>query len=307
MQSILCAGSIALDTTRTPFATAERVLGGAASYFSYSASFFSPVSLVSIVGNDFPKEHWDFLAKRTGLDLAGVQRSASEKTFFYDSSFGYDLGGRTTNETQLNSLATFNPVVPNSAAENSRFVYLATMPPQKQLAVLKSVKNCGFSAMDTIEFYINTEREALLKTIAAVDCLVLNDAEVRLLTKESNLLKAGKKIWDMGPKVVVIKKGEHGCLLFYHGAVYPFPAFPLEELKDPTGAGDSFAGGFIGYLAKHGVERDGLTPAQLRKAIAYGSVMGSFAVEDFSLKRLAAIDAEDIAERFEQYRSLVQF
>ncbi len=306
MHSVLCAGSIALDTTRTPFFTAERALGGSASYFAIAASFFAPVSVVSVVGSDFPQSDWDFLEKRAGLDLSGVERSASEKTFFYDSSFGYDLGSRTTNETQLNCLAGFKPTVP-PLAQQSRHVYLATLAPGQQLSVLRQVKNCAFSAMDTIEFFINTERPALLKTIAAVDCIILNDSEARLLTGEGNLLKAGKKIWAMGPKVVVIKKGENGSLLFYSGAVYPFPAFPLEDLKDPTGAGDSFAGGFMGYLAKHGVERDGLTPSQLRKAIAYGTVMGSFAVEDFSLNRLASIEADDVATRFEQYRALVQF
>src|SRR3989344_6652729 len=282
---ILCAGSIALDTTRTPFHTAERVLGGSVSYFSLAAGFFAPVSLVSVVGNDFPKEHWDFLAGRKDLDLSGVQRSANEKTFFYDSSFGYDLGARTPNETQLNSLGTFQPAVPKAAADSCGFVYLATMPPSKQLSVLKQVKNCRFSAIDTIKFYLDTDRTELLKALAAVDCVILNDDEVRMLTGESNLLKAGPKGWGLGPKVVIIKKGEHGSLLFFGGAAYPFPAFPLEDLKDPTGAGDAFAGGFMGYLAKHGVGRDGLTSAQLRKAIAYGTVMCSFAVEDFSVNR----------------------
>ncbi len=303
----MCAGSVALDTTRTPFKTVERVLGGSASYFAVSAGFFAPVSVVSAVGGDFPQQDWNFLASRPNVDLQGVQRIADGRTMFFDSSFGHDFYARKQNVLELGVLGEFEPVVPTGAAEKSGFVYLASMPPAKQRKVIEQVKNRKLVLADTIQYYVENDLPELKKTIALVDGMVLNDAEARLLTGEASLLRAGKKIWAMGPKAVVVKKGEHGCLLFFAGAVYPFPAFPLEEVTDPTGAGDSFAGGLLGCLAKDGVTSERLSAGTLRKAIAFGTVMGSFAVEDFSLNALAGITKDDIDARVEQYRALLHF
>lgn len=299
MASITCAGSIALDTTRTPFRTAERVLGGAASYFSLASSFFAPTYVCSIVGKDFPEEYWQLLAKKA--DLTGVQKKEG-KTFFYDSTFSFDLYHRHSNKTELNVLADFEPNLPEQASK-SEFVYLATMPPEKQLATMKQAKNKRLVFMDTIEFYIQTARDALLKTLNAVDGVVLNDAEARMITQEANLIKCGRKICELGPRIVILKKGEHGSLLFYNGRVIPFPAFPLEVIIDPTGAGDSFAGGFIGSLAKqNAVEPD---MQQLKTAMAYANVMGSLAVEDFSVNKLVHAGRDEVEKRFHDYRELL--
>ncbi len=304
MVSITCSGSIALDTTRTPFKTVERVLGGAASFFSLAASFFAPVHVCSIVGEDFPETYWQLLAKKANLE--GVQR-AKGKTFFFDSTFSFDLYHRHANKTELNVLGEFEPVL-TDAAQQSEFIYLATMPPEKQLSVLKQAKNKKLAFMDTIEFYIKTEKDVLLKTIAAVDGVVLNDVEARMLTEESNLIKCGRKIHSLGPRIVILKKGEHGSILFYENKVIPFPAFPLEVIVDPTGAGDAFAGGFVGSLAKNWKQtRDSKLKTQdLKIAMAYANVMGSLAVEDFSVNRLASATQSEIEKRFTEYCELLK-
>ncbi len=296
---IICTGSIALDTTRTPFAVYERALGGAASFFSYCASYFAPTKLVGIVGDDFPSEHWQLLEKK-GVGMEGVQRKG--KTFFIDWNYEYDLHTRKTNILQLNCLAGFKPKVPKEWSK-APFVYLGTMPPSSQLELLEQVKKPNFSLMDTIEYYIDEDRKALDRTIANVDGVLLNDVEARKYAKTPNLFKAAKDILDRGPKLVLIKKGENGCILFTKDAILPSPAFPLENAIDPTGAGDSFAGGFLGHLAKTG-KRDLQT---LKEAMAYGHVMGSFAVEDFGLRRLEKLKREEIDNRFGLYRRMVCF
>lgn len=300
---ILCSGSIALDTTRTPSHTAERVLGGAASYFSYSASFFSPVSVVTAVGGDFPQKYWDFLSKR--VNLSGVQRIEGAKTFFYDSSFDKDLGARKTNATELNVLGDYDPMVPAKLSKPS-VLYLATMPPGKQGKVIGQTKP-SLIFLDTIEYYIENNLAELKQVIARVDGIVLNDAEARQLSGTTSLVKAGAALGKLGPKVVIVKKGEHGCLLFFGGKIYPLPAFPLEEVVDPSGAGDSFAGGMMGVLAATGATRETLDGRVLREAVAVGTVMGSFAVEGFSLDRLAKLDNAAIGKRLAEYKQLLRW
>ncbi|MFH2106952.1 MAG: PfkB family carbohydrate kinase [Candidatus Micrarchaeota archaeon] len=301
MSSITCSGSIALDITRTPFHIAEMVLGGAASYFSLAASFFAPVSISSIVGTDFPNEHWEIFKQRN-IDTSGVEIKAG-KTFHYDSSFSYDLYKRTTLKTELNVLGGFKPKL-SDTAKQSEFLYLATMPPETQLDVLKQSK-CKLSFLDTIQFYIEGSRSALLEVMAKVDGIVLNDDEGRMLSNEVNLVKAGKKIHALGPKIVILKKGEHGSLLFFDNNVIPFPAFPLEDLKDPTGAGDAFAGGFVGSLAAQGVDKK-LGLGNLKIAMGYGNVMGSIAVEDFSVHNLDKISMKEVENRFWDYCELLK-
>jgi sugar/nucleoside kinase (ribokinase family) len=304
MASILCSGSIALDTTRTPFKTVENVLGGAASYFSLSARFFAPVNVISVVGEDFPQSHWQVLSK-DNVSLEGVQH-AKGKTFHYDCTYSYDLYHRHTNKTDLNVLGDFEPIL-TEQAKKSEFVYLATMPPQKQLSVLKQSAGKKIAFMDTIEFYIKKEngyRDALLEVLDSVNGVVLNDAEARLLAEEVNLVKCGRKISELGPIIVIIKKGEHGSLLFYAGKVIPFPALPLENIVDPNGAGDAFAGGLIGSLAAQNATNPSL--GNIKKAMAYANVMGSLAVEDFSVNRLASATKEDVEKRFEEYCELLK-
>ena len=301
-RSILCSGSIALDTTRTPFKTVERVLGGAASYFSLSANFFAPVSVCCVVGGDFPGESWALLAGKN-IDLSGVQQKIDGKTFFYDSTFSFDLYHRHANKTELNVLGEFEPMV-QEKAKKCAFVYLATMPPEKQLSVLKQASGKKLAFMDTIELYIQGSRKALLETMAHVDGIILNDAEARMLADDTNLIRCGKKVQALGPKIVIIKKGEHGSLLFYDGHVVPFPALPLESIIDPTGAGDAFAGGFVGSLAKQGTIKP--TLKELKIAMAYANVMGSLAVEDFSVNRLAGTTFEEIEGRFKAYCEMLR-
>ncbi|MBI5227941.1 sugar kinase [Candidatus Micrarchaeota archaeon] len=301
MPSITCSGSIALDTTRTPFKTAEMVLGGAASYFSLSSSFFAPTSIVSVVGGDFPDKYWQILAKKANIE--SVQRKEEGKTFHFDSTFSFDLYHRQANKTELNVLGEFEPKLGSEAAK-SEFLYLATMPPQKQMEVMVQAKNKKLVFMDTIEFYIKTELPKVQQVITMVDGVVLNDAEARMLTNESNLVKCGKKIEALGPKIVIIKKGEHGSLLFFKGKVIPFPAFPLEVVVDPTGAGDAFAGGLVGSLAKQNATNPSLE--QLKVAMGYANVCGSLAVEDFSVDKLVSTNNAEIEKRFRDYCELLR-
>lgn len=301
MSCITCSGSIALDTTRTPFKTVENVLGGAAAYFSLSARFFADVHIASVVGEDFPEDYWELLEKR-GIDLEGVQKKPG-KTFHYDCSYSFDLYQRFTNKTDLNVLGVYEPWVPDKS-KNNEFVYLATMPPAKQREILRQNKGAKFSMMDTIEFYIRGSYKDLLETIKLVDCIVVNDAEARMLGENPNLIKCGKKISKLGPKIVIIKKGEHGSLLFFEKHVVPFPAFPLENVVDPNGAGDSFAGGFMGSLAKENAHEP--TIENLKKAIAYANVMGSIVVEDYSVDPLIKTKMDGVEKRYKEYVELLK-
>jgi len=298
---ILATGTIALDTTRTPFKTVERVLGGSVSYFSLAARHFSPVSVVSAVGTDFPNHYWELLEK-SGVNLEGVQKSEKYKTFFFDSTFDFDMYARKMNAMDIEIFDNFIPQVPENS-KSAEFIYLGTLLPEKQLKVLKETTKPKFVMMDTIEYYIQHMKPELEKTIAHVDCLVLNDIEARMLCNTPNLFKAAKMLHGMGPKVVIIKKGEHGSILFYKHHIFPIAAYPLEISVDPTGAGDSFSGGFMGHLARKGK----ITLKTLKQAMAYGNLMGSFCIEDFSVNKLVSITPVDIENRMKDYRKLMRF
>ena len=296
---LLVVGSVALDSVKTPFGEATEALGGSATYFSYAASFFAPVRLVATVGDDFPGDHLSLLRER-GVDLSGLQISRG-RTFRWVGEYGYDLNEATTLETQLNVFADFRPALSDTLRETP-FVFLANIDPDLQLDVLRQMERPRLTALDTMNFWIEGKRESLLKVLAEVDALVINDAEARQLAREPNLIRAARAILTLGPRTVVIKRGEYGALMVSDGQFFFAPAYPLESVFDPTGAGDTFAGGFMGYLAKSGT----LTATTLRRAIVYGSVMASFTVEDFSLNRLVRLKPEEIERRYEVFQELVR-
>lgn len=298
--SILVVGSVAFDNVKTPFGTAENVLGGSATYFSLAAGFFSRVNLVAVVGEDFKRQHEQILEKHK-VDLRGLQRK-SGKTFFWWGEYNDDLNDCRTLDTQLNVFADFSPTIP-AAYQSSEFVFLGNIAPQLQREVLKQVKRPRLIAMDTMNYWINSAPNELRRTLKLVDILLINDNETRMLTGEHNLVKAARKILHMGPKTLVVKRGEHGVSLYHQGSIFSAPAFPLEEVYDPTGAGDSFAGGFMGYLSTCRSFSD----ANLRRAVVYGSVVASFNVEDFSLNRLARLRRSEIERRFKKFQRLMRF
>ena len=297
---IISIGTVALDTTRTPFKTAERVLGGAATYSGLSASFFSKTGLVGIVGKDFPEKYYSLLKKR--LDLSGVKIDKKGKTFFYDSTFDYGFTKRKANITELNVIADFKPELPESYRK-AEYVYLANNDPEQNLKALEQVDNPRISVCDTIEYWIINKKEQVKKMMSSVDVVVLNDDEIRLMCKEPNLIKAAKKILSWGTNYVIVKKGEHGSLLFFDDVIFPASGYPMEDVIDPTGAGDSFAGGFLGHISKKGK----LNEQILKESVIYGNVMGSFAVEDFSVNKFLSLKIEDIEERYQKYRNIVRF
>ena len=295
-------GTVALDTTRTPFRTETRILGGAATFAAVSASVFSKTAIVGVVGSDMPPEHLSALSSK-GLDTRGIVTVQGGRTFHYDSSFDYDLSNRTTNKTELGVVAGFDPVIPEAYAK-SDYVYLANNDPKQNIAILRHFDGPKLVVCDTIEFWINGTRDDVVKMISKTDGVVINDNEARLLCKEANLARCAKKVISWGSKFVIIKKGENGAILFTsEGLIFPAAAFFLDEIADPTGAGDSFAGGFLGHIAR----RQQSDFSTMKEAIIYGNVMGSFAVEDFGVKRLLAITKEDVEERYRKYRNLVQF
>jgi len=298
--SLLVVGSVALDDIEAPAGKVKSVLGGAASYFGVAASYFVPVRVVAVVGDDFPEEHVKFLASK-GLDLAGLERVPG-RTFRWGGRYHDSLNQRDTLFTELGVFADFQPKIP-AAYRDSQWVFLANIQPTLQRGVLEQTRAPRFSAMDTMNFWIEGAREELAKTLAVVKGLVINDEEARQLTSESNLVLAAEKIRQMGPRVVIVKRGEHGALLFDDDGIFAAPAFPLREVRDPTGAGDSFAGGLMGALASHGE----ITTDSLRRAMIYGSVLASFCVERFSLDRLRDLTRKDIDARFEQFRRLTSF
>jgi sugar/nucleoside kinase (ribokinase family) len=299
--SVLVVGSIALDTIKTPIEEHADLLGGSASYASVAAAFFSPVNLVGIVGDDFPQEHVELLKNRN-IDLTGLQ-IVPGKTFRWSGEYMWDLNTRETRSVELNVFETFSPELPESYRETP-IVLLANIAPALQHHVLDQVKNPKFIIADTMDLWINIAKPELISLLARVDMLILNDGEARQLTEETSLIRAGKKIQALGPKYVAIKKGEHGCLLFGEGEFFSCPAFPLEDIHDPTGAGDTFAGGLAGYLAKNGGH---VTFNSLRAAVVFGSVLASYNVEKFSLERLKTISPADISSRLEQFRELSRF
>lgn len=298
--SILVVGSVAFDSVETPFGRVEDVLGGSGTYFSTSASFFTDVSLVAVVGEDFPSEHLEFLRSRN-VDLSGLQ-TAPGRTFRWKGRYGYDLNEAQTLDTQLNVFETFKPDLPASCRQ-AEYVFLGNIDPELQLEVLKQVEKPKLVACDTMNFWIEGKREALLATLRHVDILLINEGEARQLAGEANLVKASRIILAMGPKTLVVKRGEYGVILFSAHSIFSAPAFPLESVFDPTGAGDTFAGGFMGYLAS----TNNLSEGSLRQATVLGSVMASFTVEDFSLNRMKVLAYSEIEERFRRFKLLTEF
>ena len=298
--SILCVGSVALDSVETPFGKAERVIGGSAVYFTAAASLFTPVRVVGVVGDDYPLERLDFLRDR-GADLSGIEQGAGE-SFFWAGRYHFDLNTRDTLETKLGVFADFEPKIPDGFRDE-RFVFLGNIDPSLQHDVLDQVESPEVVACDTMNYWIEGNRDALLELLGRVRILMVNDEEVRQLAGEPNLLKAARWVQKRGPEIVVVKKGEHGAILFADDWVFFVPGYPLEEVFDPTGAGDSFAGGFMGYLASTG----SITPDDLRRAMVYGSVLGSFAVEKFSVNRLIDLPFADIELRLMHFRDITAF
>lgn len=297
---ILVIGSVAFDSVETPFGRGDDVLGGSATYFSTSASFFTGVQLVAVVGDDFPDEPRKFLSSR-GVDLSGLQTRPGQ-TFRWKGRYGYDLNEAQTLETHLNVFETFHPDLPESYRK-AEYVFLANIDPELQLEVLQQVERPKLIACDTMNFWIDGKRDALIRTLGHVDILVINEAEVRQLAEEANLVKASRAVLSMGPKTLVVKRGEYGVLVFNEHSIFSAPAYPLEEVFDPTGAGDTFAGGFMGYLAA----TNNLADETIRKATVFGSVMASFTVEDFSLNRLRQLNWTEIEDRFRRFQALTAF
>jgi sugar/nucleoside kinase (ribokinase family) len=299
---ILAVGSVAFDTIKNPFGEAERVVGGSATYFSVAASFFTEVRLVAVVGEDFADRGDEIFAGRS-IDLAGLQTVPGE-TFRWKGEYGFDLNSRETIYTKLNVFEDFEPVIPE-AYRSSPFVFLGNIHPRLQLDVLDQVRAPRLVAADTMNYWIEGAPDDLREVLKRVDVLIINDSEARELSGEANLVKAARAIRAMGPTTAIIKRGEHGCLMTCpgEGEFFAAPALPLEEVFDPTGAGDTFAGGFLGSLAACGE----VTQAAMARAIIYGSTLASFAVEDFSLDRLLRLTRDEIAERFRQFKRLTHF
>jgi sugar/nucleoside kinase (ribokinase family) len=297
---LLVVGSVALDSVQTPFGEAKEVLGGSAAFFATAASFFTQVSLIAVVGDDFPEEHLNFLRQR-GIDLSGLERR-SGKTFRWRGEYTYQLNEAKTLDTQLNVFETFRPEVPDSYRA-PELVFLANIDPDLQRSVLGQLKRPRLVACDTMNFWIEGKREALLRLLKEIDVLMINDGEARALGQDPNLVAVARKILAAGPKVLIIKRGEYGVVMFSGDRVFAAPAFPLEEVKDPTGAGDCFAGGFMGYLASSG----DLGDDAIRRAVVYGTVMASFAVETFSLDRLRVLKFGEIENRFKAFKRMTFF
>ncbi|MGC8685350.1 MAG: PfkB family carbohydrate kinase [bacterium] len=298
--SLLVVGSIAFDSVETPFGKAEEVLGGSATYFSTTASYFTNVRLVAVVGSDFPDRYINFLKKKN-IDIQGLQK-ARGKTFRWKGRYDFDLNQAHTLDTRLNVFASFKPRLPEEY-KNTEYVFLANIDPVLQLEVLKQIKEPKLVACDTMNFWIERKPKELKETIKHVDILTINEAEARQLSGESNLVKAAKRIMSYGPEVVIIKRGEYGALMFSDSSVFAAPAYPLESVFDPTGAGDSFAGGFMGYLASI----DNINDTNIRRAIIMGSVMASFNVEDFSLNRIKNLSNQEIENRYKAFKRLTHF
>jgi len=298
--SVLVVGSVALDSVETPFGKADDVLGGSATFFSAAASLLTRVQLVGVVGSDYPVEKLEPLENR-GVDLAGLEH-ADGPSFRWRGRYRHDLNSAETLETQLGVFSRFSPKIP-AQFRNAPFVFLGNIDPRLQLDVLRQVEKPKLVACDTMNFWIQSRRPDLLALLEQVDLVTLNDGEARQLTEKVNLVQAARWIMDIGPKTVIIKKGEHGAFMFTGDTIFFAPAFPLENVFDPTGAGDSFAGGFIGYLARTG----DLSETNMRRAVMYGSAMGSFAVEKFSTERLMTLTRPEIDSRIRELKQLVAF
>jgi len=298
--SVLVVGSVALDTIKTPFGKEKDILGGSATFSAVSASVFSSVNLVAVVGQDFPNENIKLLESK-GIDLTGLKKEKG-KTFRWEGEYGSDFSNPKTISTNLNVFGKFDPIIPKAYQKN-KFVFLANIDPQIQEKVLNQVKKPKIVACDTMNYWIDTKRSQLVKLLRRVDICLLNETEAKELVGENNLVKAGKEILELGPSIVIIKKGEHGVLLFSQKHIFATPAYLLESVYDPTGAGDTFAGGLMGYLAK--VKK--YNQKSLREAVVYGNIMATFAVEDFSLRRLQNVTVSDVQRRLSIFRKITNF
>lgn len=299
--NILVVGSVAFDSVETPFGKAEEVLGGSATYFSTAASFFADVGLVAVVGEDFPEEHVSMLNQK-GIDLEGLNRVPGGKTFRWRGRYEYDLNQAHTLKTELNVFSDFNPTIPQ-AYRDCPFVFLANIDPELQLRVLEQVKGPRFVACDTMNYWIEGKPEALRELLKRVDLFVINEAEAREFAGVPSLVGAARTILECGPSTLIVKRGEYGALMFNASSVFSAPAYPLEEIYDPTGAGDSFAGGLMGYLANTGDTGED----NLRKGMIFGSVLASFNVEAFSLERLHRLSLDEIHARYKEFKRLTHF
>jgi sugar/nucleoside kinase (ribokinase family) len=301
--SLTVVGSIAFDAVTTPFGTRERMLGGSAVHFALGASFFDTVHVVGPVGDDFGEDEYTVLRER-GVDTQDIEHVAGGKTFFWRGEYGWDLNERETLDTQLGVFADFEPKL-SDASRAADVVFLANIQPDLQRHVRQQCTEARFVALDSMNYWIESTPEALIEAIKVVDCLMLNDAELRQLTEEPNFVRAARKIREWGPSVVIAKQGQYGSLMLTDEGFFALPAFPLETVVDPTGAGDCFAGGFMGYLAAHGEGE--LDHELLAQAMAYGTAIASFNVEDFGVERVARLTKEEIAERVSDLRRMTHF
>ena len=301
--SLLTVGTVAFDDIETPLGKADKIVGGACTYISLAAAYFmKDINLVSVIGDDFPQEMLDLLASK-GVNLDGLQIKEGEKSFFWAGKYHDDLNSRDTLDTQLNVLADFDPVLPDNY-KKSDFVMLGNLTPDVQMRVIEQMENKPrLIAMDTMNFWMDIALDRLKEVLKKVDCLMVNDEEARQLSGEHSLVKAANKILEMGPRYLIIKKGEHGALLFYDGEIFFAPALPLAEVFDPTGAGDTFAGGFMGYLAQSG----DISFENMKRAVIFGSAMASFCVEKFGTERLQNLTPADVKDRVNRFVQLVNF
>lgn len=299
--SLTVVGSVAFDALETPFGKRDKILGGAGTHFSLSASFFTNVRAVGVVGGDFGDEEWAVF-KRHNINTDDIEIVPEGKTFFWSGRYDYDMNTAHTLDTQLNVFETFQPKL-SEESKSARLVFLANILPMLQKEVREQCEKAEFVAMDTMNFWISSMKDALIETIKVVDCIIINDAEARQLTDEPNIHKAAKAILDLGLKAVVIKRGEYGATLFTKDSYFVCPAYPLESVFDPTGAGDTFAGGFMGYLAS----QKEITEETMRRAMIYGSVMASFNVEKFGTERVDALEYSEINERFKNFKKMTHF
>ncbi len=297
--SILIVGSLAFDDIETPFGSSLNTLGGSSTYIALSASYFTDkIQIVGVVGSDFEKVHFELLHSRQ-IDTRGVQKIEDGKTFRWSGRYHYDMNTRDTLDTRLNVFADFDPVVP-AEYRNAEYICLGNIDPELQLKVLGQISKPKLVILDTMNFWIESKQEELKKTLQHVNIFILNDSEARLLSGDPNLVKSARIIREMGPKTLIIKKGEHGALLFNDNGIFAAPAFPLESIYDPTGAGDTFAGGFIGHLSRC----ETITDTEMRRAVLYGSAMASFCVEKFGTEKIAALDLLEIEDRYQSFREL---